>query len=144
MREPIVYEGKLHRDSRGSIRFVNNFTFSNIKRFYEVEHTETIPRAFHGHLKEEKYVFVTRGSVLFCIVKLDNPQNPSKKNIVHKYYLDSKHPKILYIPPGYANGFKVIDKLSRVMFFSTFSVEESMNDDYRISHDYWGMGVWDE
>ena len=144
MQKPHIYEGAHHKDLRGSIRFVNDFTFPRVKRFYEVEHKEIIPRAFHGHLKEEKYVFVISGSILFCLVELDNPTNPSKDNKVLKYYLDSDNPKILYVPAGYANGFKPLEKRSRVMFFSTFSVEQSKDDDYRIPHDYWGKEVWNE
>jgi dTDP-4-dehydrorhamnose 3,5-epimerase len=143
MQKPISYDGKLFIDPRGSVRFVNDFTFDDVKRFYEVEHTEDTPRAFHGHLKEAKYVYVTRGSVLLCAVVLDDAIAPSRDNQVYKYLLNADNPKVIYIPAGYANGFQVLEKNSKVIFFSTASVEESKNDDYRFPYDYWGREIWD-
>ena len=142
MQEPQVFPGKSITDTRGTISFVNDFTFKNVKRFYEIIHTEATPRAFHGHMKEEKYVYVTSGEILLCLVHLDDPKNPSKKNKVYKYILNSENPTVVHIPAGYANGFKVLKKDSKVTFYSTHSVEESKNDDFRFSFDYWGAEIW--
>lgn len=142
MQKPQIYQGSLFRDSRGAVSFVNDFTFNKVKRFYEVVHIESEPRAFHGHLKEEKYVYVTSGKILLCLVPLDNPQSPSKTNKIYNFTLDAKNPQVVHIPAGYANGFKVLKKNSKVIFFSTHSVEESKNDDYRFPYDYWGKEIW--
>lgn len=142
MHKPISYEGKLFKDSRGSVRFINDFTFEGVKRFYEVEHTEDTPRAFHGHLKEAKYVYVAQGSILLCAVELDDTKAPSQDNHVYRFILNTDDPKVIYIPAGYANGFHVLEKHSKVIFFSTASVEESKSDDFRFPYDYWGKEIW--
>ncbi|MFW9896171.1 MAG: NAD-dependent epimerase/dehydratase family protein, partial [Candidatus Thorarchaeota archaeon] len=58
-RELQLIKGGIAIDDRGSVSFANDFNFYGIKRFYQVQNfkTSTI-RAFHGHSKEAKYVYV--------------------------------------------------------------------------------------
>lgn len=138
------YPGSVFVDDRGTLRFVNGFDFSRIKRFYQVENfSENTIRAFHGHMKEEKYVYVPSGSLLLCLVKLTDKTNPSKQEKVGRIVVSSKSPQIVHVPSGYANGFKVLEENTQVIFFSTSSLDESKGDDYRFAHDYWGQNVWE-
>lgn len=142
-KKPILIEGGLAIDDRGSLAFVNDFTFSAIKRFYVVENfSSEVIRAFHGHLKEEKYVFVVSGSAIVAAVEIDDIQKPSKDKEVQRFVLSAKKPVILYIPAGYANGFKILEEGTKIIFFSTSSLEESKGDDYRFPYDYWGENIW--
>jgi len=136
-------KGNIFTDDRGILRFVNGFDMSRIKRFYQVENfsLNTI-RAFHGHMKEEKYVYVSNGTILLCLVKLTNIKKPSKKLPVERMVLSARSPQIVHIPKGYANGFKALEKNTQIFFFSTSTVEESKGDDYRFPHNYWGEKVW--
>ena len=93
-------------------------------------------------MKESKYVFVTKGKILLCAVYLGNAKKPSKKNKVEKFTLSSENPQILFIPPRHANGFKPLETNSKVIFFSTSSLKESLKDDYRFPFDYWGKEIW--
>lgn len=142
--QPLLIQGGLSEDNRGKIKYINDFTFNKVKRFYEVTHVSDIPRAFHGHMQEEKYVYVTSGSILLCLVKLTQVDNPSKKSKVHTFVLSSKNSQIVYIPKGYANGFKTLEKNTSVIFYSTFSVEQSQKDDFRYPWNYWGEDIWKE
>lgn len=136
-------EGDLNVDDRGQVRYVNNFDFKGVKRFYQVEnHQVDVIRAFHGHLKEAKFVYVSKGSIILCAVPLDNVENPDKKTPVERFILSAKKPTVVYIPPGYANGFKALENDSIVIFFSTANMSETQNDDYRFPHDYWGENIW--
>jgi len=64
-----VLNGGLAVDDRGSVSFVNDFTFEGVKRFYQVEnHRKGFIRAWHGHQKEGKFVYVTNGSALIGVV----------------------------------------------------------------------------
>jgi dTDP-4-dehydrorhamnose 3,5-epimerase len=45
----------------------------------------------------------------------------------------------MYIPPGYANGAMTLTEDTRIMYFSTATLEESKTDDYRFSYDYWSI-----
>jgi dTDP-4-dehydrorhamnose 3,5-epimerase len=131
-----VLNGGIAVDDRGSVRFVNDFNFDGVKRFYQVEnHRRGFIRAWHGHKKEGKYVYVTSGSVLLGVVNMETEE-------VSKFVLTDKSPKILWIPPGYYNGFKSLEENTKIIFFSTSTLEESLGDDIREEHNKWD--IWEE
>ena len=134
--------GGLSVDDRGQIQFCNGFDMSYIKRFYIVSNHETpFIRAWHGHKKETKYAFVVSGAAIFAAVKIDDWENPKKNTEVFRFVLSEKKPGLLHIPAGYAHGFKTLAMDTKVMFFSTSSLEESAGDDYRFEYRYWNP--WD-
>ena len=129
-------QGGLFTDDRGYLRFVNDFDFTDVKRFYQVEnHSKNYIRAWHGHQKEGKYVYVSKGSALIGAVDM-------KTEEIFKITLTSQSPSVLYIPPGYANGFKTLEDNTILMFFSTSTLEESRGDDIRFDYDKWN--IWEE
>jgi dTDP-4-dehydrorhamnose 3,5-epimerase len=141
--EPRLISGGVAVDDRGQLTFANEFTFDKIRRFYMVENFSTeVVRAFHGHLKEGKCVFVVAGSALVAAVALDDPLHPSKEVKVHRFVLSERQPRILSIPPGYANGFRSLEPQTRLIFFSTATTDDAKQDDYRFPFDYWGEDVW--
>ena len=136
MEEPKIISGGLAVDDRGVVSFINDFNFSNVKRFYQVEnHRQGFIRAWHGHKKEGKYVYVCQGSALVGAVNMET-------NEINKFVISSKSPKILWIPPGYANGFKNLVENTKIIFYSTSTLEESMGDDIRFEYDKWD--IWKE
>lgn len=143
--KPEIIEGSLFVDDRGFVSSVNNMDMSNIKRFYIVENYENkFVRAWHGHKNEEKYAYVLNGSVLFKVILLDELQNKNKdsyKKIISAT-LSSRSPGILRIPAGYANGFMNLEKDTKVIFFSTSTLDESKNDDYRFDWNILGENIW--
>lgn len=135
-----IYNGDIAADDRGHVTFINDFDFNNVKRFYMVEnHAAGFIRAWHGHKNEGKYVFVPKGSILLGAVKIDNWETPSSNLNVEKYTLSEKKPKVIYIPPGYANGFMNLELNTKVLFFSTSTLSESMGDDFRYQYDKWNI-----
>jgi dTDP-4-dehydrorhamnose 3,5-epimerase len=138
-----LINGGIAVDDRGSVRFVNDFNLENVKRFYQVENfsLSTI-RGFHGHKKEGKYVYATKGTALVCAIKIDDFKNPSKKLKVKRFVLSDKSPKILFIPAGFANGFKSLENDTSLIFFSTSTLKQSEKDDYRFPYNYWGENIW--
>lgn len=135
--------GNVAVDNRGCVRYVNDFDFSGVHRFYQVENsTDSEIRAFHGHLLEAKYVYVPKGKILLCAVPIDDPVYPDKNAKVERIFLNADRPEIVYIPPGFANGFRVLVSNSVVIFFSTSTLAESKHDDYRFPFDYWGEEAW--
>ena len=135
IQEPKIIDGNLSIDDRGCVRFVNDFDFAGVKRFYQVENFDrTIIRAFHGHMKEAKYAYVVSGTVLICVVPMDHTKNPSKNAKVERFVLSSQKPTVLYIPPAHANGFKSLTDDAKIIFFSTSTLDESKGDDYRFPH----------
>jgi dTDP-4-dehydrorhamnose 3,5-epimerase-like enzyme len=142
---PTIIDGGLAVDDRGQVSFVNNFDFSNVKRFYMVSnHKSGFVRAWHAHKKEAKYVLVVKGAAVVGAVKIDDWDKPSKKSEVQRYVLSEKKPAILYIPSGYANGFMSLTKDAQLIFFSTSTLEESLGDDIRYDARYWDIWTAEE
>lgn len=137
-QNPIFIEGSLTVDDRGEVGFVNGFDMRDVKRFYTVtNHKVGFVRAWHGHKKESKYVTVVDGAAIVAAVKIDNWKKPSKDLKVHRFILSSKKPAVLFIPKGYANGFMTLKKDTKLLFFSTATLEESRKDDIRYDAYYW-------
>jgi dTDP-4-dehydrorhamnose 3,5-epimerase-like enzyme len=124
-----ILNGGIAIDDRGSLRFNNDFNFEGVKRFYQVEnHERGFIRAWHGHKKEGKYVYVAKGSAWIGVVDMETFNN-------ERFVLSDKSPKILFIPPGNYNGFQTLEEGTIILFFSTSTVEESKDDDYRKPYD---------
>lgn len=131
-------EGGLVVDDRGSVSFVNGFDLSGVRRFYAVSsHRAGFVRAWHAHRKEGKYVYLARGSAVVGAVEIDDWEHPSKDLPVERHVLSAAQPAVLFIPPGFANGFMTLTDDALVLFFSTSSVEESRADDVRYGAQYW-------
>lgn len=125
-------------DARGQVTFVNEFPFQDFKRFYTItNHDIGFVRAWHGHKLESKAYFVISGSVQVGAVKIDDWSNPSQDCHVETHILKAGEPGVLFIPGGYANGFKSLTQDAKVIIFSNFTLEESLNDDYRFDPFYW-------
>jgi dTDP-4-dehydrorhamnose 3,5-epimerase-like enzyme len=140
MAVPQVIEGGLVVDDRGTTSFINDFDFADVKRFYAVtNHKAGFVRAWHAHRYEAKYITVLRGAAVIGAVYIDNWENPSKDSSVYRYTLSSKKPSLVYIPPGYANGFMALTDDTIVVFFSTATLEQSRNDDVRYDARYWDI-----
>ncbi len=138
--EPYIINGGLAVDDRGEIAFVNDFHFESVKRFYMVSnHRQDFVRAWHAHRREAKYVFAVSGAALVGAVKIDNWDKPSVDLPVGRYVLSSKKPQILYVPPGYANGFMSLTSDLKLIFYSTSTLEESAGDDIRYDARYWDI-----
>ena len=138
---PRLVDGGLAVDDRGSVAFVNGFDFADVKRFYVVSNHRTgFIRAWHGHRREAKYVIAVQGTAIVGAVRIDNWEAPSRDAHVHRFTLSSRKPSVLYIPQGFANGFMTVTEYTKVIFFSTCTLEESLEDDVRYDAHYWD--VW--
>lgn len=135
---PRLIEGGLAIDDRGALAFVNEFSFEAVKRFYIVSnHRSGFVRAWHGHRREAKYVLALGGAALVAAVRIDDWQNPGRSLPVQRYVLSEQQPALLYIPPGYANGFMSLKAETKLLFLSTATLEQSRGDDFRYDARYW-------
>ena len=131
--KPKIIEGGIAIDDRGSVRFVNNFTFDNVKRFYTIQnHKVGFIRAWHGHQREGKFLFVVKGSALVGTVDIST-------EAVEKFVLSEEKPQILWIPPNHYNGFMTLREDTILFVFSTSTLEESIGDDIRQPYDKWNI-----
>jgi dTDP-4-dehydrorhamnose 3,5-epimerase-like enzyme len=138
LEKPKVIKGGSYNDHRGVIRFVNDFCFDNIKRFYFIKHPDTSTvRAWQGHPFEKKYFYPISGSFIIAWVKIDSFKNPSKDLLSEYYILSAANSEILSIPKGYANGLKALEPDSEIMIFSDMNLEKSVKDEVRFPPDWW-------
>jgi dTDP-4-dehydrorhamnose 3,5-epimerase len=133
-----LLKGGLAVDDRGEVGFVNDFSFSDVKRFYTVaNHRRGFVRAWHGHRHEAKYATVVSGSMLVCCVEVDCWEGPSAELRVQRFVMSEKSPGVLYIPAGFANGFMSLTDGAKIVFFSTRTLQESLDDDIRFPARFW-------
>lgn len=127
-------------DDRGDLLYCNEFDLiqNKIKRFYQINNNNiNFVRAWHGHKKEEKFLLVLKGAFKICAVKIDNWKNPSLKLPVKEFVINANSPKIVHIPGGFAHGTQNLMSGSLLMVFSTFSLKQTIKDDYRFKSDLW-------
>jgi dTDP-4-dehydrorhamnose 3,5-epimerase-like enzyme len=135
---PKLISGNRIFDNRGSLRFSNDLSFKNIKRFYTVHnYTKNFIRAWHGHINEEKYIGCIKGTFQISAVKIDNIKKPNKKNEIYNYFLNESNNNFVHVPKRFANGSMSLEANSELLIFSTSSIKESLNDDIRYDAEYW-------
>ena len=136
-------EGQTHKDERGKLNFLNDFSMDEIVRFYEIHPVNTeIIRAWQGHREEKKWFYCTAGSFVVNLIKIDDFENPSNSLVAERFELSANTTGVLEISGGYATGFKANELDSKLMVFSNFNLEQSKNDDFRYAIDYFNV-KWD-
>ena len=135
---PKLIEGGVFTDHRGTLAFINDFDMSVVKRMYFTTHPkiETV-RAWQGHKIESRWFFCVKGSFKVKLVKVDDWENPSDTCELFEYELLENTPQVLYIPKGYANGFKAIEEDSKLMIMSNYGLNEIKDDHYRFDNTKW-------
>lgn len=135
-----LIQGAVFTDKRGSLSYINDFDFDNIRRMYVIEPSSIDKvRAWQGHKTEWKYFYVTKGSFTIGIVHVKDWTNPSRTSVPKLYHLNANEPKVLVVPGGYANGIKSNELGSKLTVFSSSTVEDSKHDEFRFDSKYWAF-----
>jgi len=136
--EPHIVSGGISVDDRGMVAFHNSIDLKNWRRFYFVSNHETgFVRAWHGHKVESKLAIPISGNFLLACVQIDNWENPDNSVQPTTFVLSATSPRALYIPAGFANGFKSLSPNSTIMFLSSSALDDSLSDDFRYPWNYW-------
>lgn len=139
--EPRLIKGGLSVDERGIVSYVNDFDFPDVKRFYVIEnHRVGYVRAWHGHRREEKSITVIQGTAIIGVIPLATFEKKDTKTF--RFVLSARQPAVLYIPGGYANGCMVLEEGTKIVHFSTFTMEEAEGDDMRYAGTLF-PGIWE-
>ena len=93
-------------------------------------------------MKEEKFVLVVQGAIIVAAVQFGDPANPNRNAKPHRFVLTTGTADFARAG-GIANGFRAIETGTRIMFFSSATLEESGKDDFRFPYDHWGKDIWD-
>ncbi|MTH17520.1 WxcM-like domain-containing protein [Flavobacterium sp. LC2016-01] len=135
---PKVIQGGNFSDHRGTISYVNDFTFEDIERFYIISNSNESPiRAWQGHKLDAKNFYCLSGSFKIHFVKVDDWENPSKNLKVETIIVSESDSKIIHIPAGYANAIESLENNSKLISFSTLPLKDVKDDDVRYPADYW-------
>lgn len=135
---PKVIQGGNFSDHRGTISYVNDFSFQDIERFYIISNSDKNPiRAWQGHKLDAKNFYCLSGSFKIHFVKIDNWENPSKDLVVETIFVSESDSKIVHIPAGYANAIQSLENNSKLISFSTLHLKDVKDDDVRYPADYW-------
>jgi dTDP-4-dehydrorhamnose 3,5-epimerase-like enzyme len=135
--EPNSFPIQSSSDHRGKVTFVNDFDMTDVKRTYTVSNklVKTV-RAWHRHQNEQKWITVQKGEFLVCVVKVDSFKNPNEEAEVIEFLLNTEN-NVLFVPGGYANGAMNLTDENEIRYFSSSTLEESSNDDFRIDAKFW-------
>ncbi|MEZ0184326.1 WxcM-like domain-containing protein [Flavobacterium oncorhynchi] len=136
--KPRIIRGGKFSDHRGSISYVNDFSFADVERFYIISNSkENRIRAWQGHKLDAKNFYCLSGSFKIHFIKIDNWDNPSKDLIIETVFLSESESKIVHIPAGYANAIESLEENSKLISFSTLPFANVSDDDVRYPSDYW-------
>ncbi|PPK99531.1 WxcM-like domain-containing protein [Parapedobacter indicus] len=137
MEEIVITQGGVASDHRGSIRFVNDFDMTAVKRFYIIENkdTETI-RGWRAHRIEQRWFYVLEGAFFMKTVKIDDWSQASKELPVEHTILRSEEQRIIHVPVGFGTAFQALEPGSRLLVFADHGIEHAQHDDYTYPVDY--------
>lgn len=139
---PKIIQGGNFSDHRGTISYVNDFSFKDIERFYVICNSDENPiRAWQGHKLDAKNFYCLRGSFEIYFVKVDDWDHPSKDLVVQHVTVTASDSKIVHIPAGYANAIVSLQSESQLLSFSTLPLDQVKDDDVRYETDYWSLDV---
>jgi dTDP-4-dehydrorhamnose 3,5-epimerase-like enzyme len=133
-----LIKGDLFTDQRGSLKFVNDFSFPDVKRFYQIIHPDkSIVRAWQGHRVEHKHFYVVKGKFAVAWVAIDDWDKPSSLLQAEYAVLSEDAPAVLSIPPGFANGIKALEADAVLMVYSDLTLAQSAEDRWSFDPSLW-------
>lgn len=138
MAEIKFIQGGISIDNRGQISHVNDLDMNEIQRFYVIHQKDpAVIRAWHAHQWEKKWFYAVKGSFTAAFVKIDNWEHPSLDLKAERFQLTAANSRILYVPEGYANGFKANEPDSILLVFSNKILVEAVKDSWRYDKQMW-------
>ncbi len=131
-------QGGISIDNRGQISHANDLNMGEIERFYIIHQKDTsIIRAWHAHQHEKKWFYAVKGSFTGAFVKIDDWNNPSPDLKAEVFQLTVADSRVLYVPEGYANGFRANEPDSVLLVFSNKVLTEAVKDSWRYDSRMW-------
>ncbi len=129
--------GGIAQDQRGSIRFVNDFNLTAVKRFYIIENSSTeIVRGWRAHRTEQRWFFILEGGFSMSYVKVDDWDQPSRELEVSEISWRASDNSVVHVPAGFATAFRALEARSKLLVFADFGIEHAKDDDFTYALDY--------
>lgn len=133
---PKIIDIPLHLDDRGSVYGAfDNLDKFGIKRTYVVRNWQPgLIRAWHGHEKASTYIHVVKGAAKICARPIYIEGAVNDLLCIDNYRvstLSAAKPQLFYIPPGWFNGTMTLQEDTRLLVYSTLTLDEVRKDDIR-------------
>lgn len=129
--------GGIAKDTRGQVRFVNDFDMSLVKRFYIIKNADTeLIRGWRAHRIEQRWFYVLSGCIVVDIVEIDNWKKTSYDLPVRREIFNASEHNVIHVSAGYATAFQALEADSELLVFSDYSIDNAANDDYTYPLDY--------
>lgn len=137
---PHVLDLEIHDDDRGFlVPLTNTLSPDDIRRVYICGNfARGVIRGFHYHFREKKMFYIIKGAAKFIAV---NPDDPNEK---YEFVITERKPKLVVVPPKYANGWISLADDTLLVALSSRTIDEirSDNDDIRYDPFRWGREIW--
>lgn len=135
-RQPTVIKGGRFQDQRGILRYNNNFTLTDVRRFYTIQNADTtLIRAWQGHRIEQRWFTAIAGGFTIKLIQVDNWDHPSAGLPSQIYHLQADTLDVLHVPPGYVSSIQAIEDHSILLVFADHDLG-TQPDNYRFPSDY--------
>ena len=105
----IITAKKVIPDERGSIRHMLKNTDKEFTKFGEVYFSSAYPgviKGWHQHTRQTQNYLVIKGMIKLLL--FDCRKNSKSFNILEEHFVGELNNVLVTIPPGVANGYKVI------------------------------------
>jgi dTDP-4-dehydrorhamnose 3,5-epimerase len=136
--KPVLTEGGLFTDLRGSLRYVNDANHWNYCRFYLIRPSDTESvRAWQGHKQEEKTFFAVKGTFLIAVITPEDFENPTENEQPAFYRLSEQNNYLLHVPGGCYTGIKSLCEDAQLLVLSNTALASSKADDFREPKQKW-------
>ena len=80
-----------------------------------------------------------QGAAVVGAVAVEDFSRPDPGIKPARFVMTGDQPSYLHIPAGYANGFMNLTRDTRIVFYSSSTLEESLADDVRIPARFWDI-----
>jgi dTDP-4-dehydrorhamnose 3,5-epimerase-like enzyme len=94
---------------------------------YLIEPTPHLVRAWQGHQMETKWYRVVSGHFEVQVVSMTG------LSAIKTFIVSDDQDEVINIEAGFYNGFKALEYKRKLIVYSDTSLNESVNDNYRLS-----------
>ncbi|AIG30077.1 sugar epimerase [Flavobacterium psychrophilum] len=132
---PRIIKGNCHTDTRGKLKYNNDFDASQIKRIYCLENANVqLKRGWQGHKIEQRWFSAVSGEFEIKVAKINDWDTLDLNHNPSIFQLSSDTLDYLHIPPGYVTCIQAKDENAILLVMANYFLGE-VNDEYRFSLD---------
>lgn len=133
---PKIIHGSIFKDSRGELKYNNDFDASEIKRMYIIENSYTaLKRGWKAHKIEQRWFIALTGTFSIQVVAIDDFEKPEAEKEFYNFILESNEMHVLHCPAGHATLIQALEPESKILAMGDFLLGETQ-DEYRYDVDY--------